>query len=145
MPLSISKIISQILDGSIIKFKDRQNASELLCSLLKDKLNKTSNNEVLVLGIPRGGIIIGDIIAKKFGYQFDIVIPRRIVAPNNRELSIGGIMKDNTLYLNTLLIKTLEISDEHINLEKEKELQEIRKRETLLGKQIKPEQIKKKR
>lgn len=145
MLLSISKIISQILNGSIVKFKDRQNASELLCSILRDKFNKLSNKEVLILGIPRGGIIVGDIIAKKFGYQFDIVIPRRIVAPHNSELSIGGIMKDHTLYLNNALIKNLKISDEYLTLEKEKQLREIKNREILLGKQIKPEQIKEKK
>jgi putative phosphoribosyl transferase len=144
LSLSISKIISQILDGSIVKFKDRQSAGELLCSILRDKYNKILNNEVLIIGIPRGGIIIGDVIAKKFGYQLDIVIPRRMVDPHNRELSIGGIMNDRTVYLNTILIKDLQITDEYLNLEIERQLREIKKREFLLGKQINPEKIKEK-
>src|ERR687897_59252 len=109
----ISNIISKILDGSIIKFKDRHNASELLCSILQNKLCKLLHGEVLILGIPRGGIIMGDIIAAKFGFEFDIVMPRRMVALHNRELSIGAIMKDNTTYLNNTLIKMMKISDDY--------------------------------
>lgn len=142
MPLSILKIISKILDGSIVTFKDRQSASELLCSIIRNKFSKIPNNEVLILAIPRGGIIVGDIIAKKFGYQFNIVIPRRMVAPNNKELSIGGIMKDDTVYCNTLLIKALKITDHYLHLEREKQLREIKNRELLLGRQVDGHQIK---
>jgi predicted phosphoribosyltransferase len=140
--LKLPLLITKFFDGSIIKFKDRQNASELLCSILRNKLSKLSDNEFLVLGIPRGGIIIGDIIAKKFGYKFDIVIPKKIVSPSNGELSIGAIMKDNTTYFNTILINTIEITDDYLHLEKENKLKEIEVNERLLGQQINGEQIK---
>lgn len=133
--------ISKIFDGSIIKFRDRENAAEMLYSMLKNKLTKISSNEIVILGIPRGGIILGDIIATKFRYQFHIVIPRKLVAPNNKELSIGGIMKDNTLYLDTLIIKTLEITDEYLKTEKDIQLKEIKTREALFGQQIEGDRI----
>jgi len=144
LPLLISDILSKIFDASIIKFKDRQNAAELLCSILRNKLNKLPYDEVLLLGIPRGGIIVGDIIAKKFGFYLDIVIPKRIVSPHNREISIGAIMKDNTTYFNNLLIKKLGITAAYLNLEKENQLREIEKSEILLGQQINGELIKEK-
>ena len=81
-----------IFDGSIMQLKDRENASEILYSLLKDKLNVNSD-KYLVLGIPSGEVVIGDIIATKFRYSFDIVIPRRLASPHDEELSIGAIMK----------------------------------------------------
>jgi predicted phosphoribosyltransferase len=114
----------------------------LLCTILKGKFNKIPQSEVLVLGIPRGGIVVGDIVAQRFGYDFDIIIPRRMLAPQNKEMSIGAIMKDNTLYLDRVYIKKLKITDEYLNSEKEKQLREIHKSESILGKQINPEQIK---
>jgi putative phosphoribosyl transferase len=137
--------ISKIFDGSIIKFNDRESAAKMLCTLLKDILTKipSSSNEVLTLGITRGGIILGDIVATKFGYPFHIVIPRKLVAPHNKELSIGGIMKDSTVYLNSILINTLNITDEYLNIEKQSKLEEIKRRErTLLVDQVEGEQLK---
>ena len=128
----------------MIKFKDRENASEILCKLIEKKLQKLQSNEILILCIPRGGVIVGDKISKKLGYQLNIIIPRRILAPNNKEMSVGAIMKDNTVYLNNIILKNLNITNEYIEIEKEKELQEIYRREKLLGNQVDPEQINKK-
>jgi len=88
-----------------------------------------------------GGIIIGDVIAKKFDCQFDIIIPRRILSPNNKELSIGSIMKDKTIYINPIFSNPLKISDDYLNSEKEKRLREIQDIEDILGKQIEPNRI----
>ena len=145
MTLKRVNFISKIFDGSIIKFNDRESAAKMLCTLLKDILTKipSSSNEVLTLGVTRGGIILGDIVATKFGYPFHIVIPRKLVAPHNKELSIGGIMKDSTLYLNSILINTLNITDEYLNIEKQSKLEEIKRRErTLLVDQVEGEQLK---
>jgi predicted phosphoribosyltransferase len=144
MFLKLLNNVSKIFDGSIIKFKDRENAGEMLCSILKNKLNKIPCSEILILGITRGGIILADIISTKFGYPLHIVIPRRLVAPNDRELSIGGIMKDNTLYLDILLVETLGITEKYLHIEKQKKLEEIKKIEAIIGKQVEGEKLKEK-
>lgn len=146
LPLNIVNFISKIFDGSIIKFNDRESAANMLCPLLKDKLIKIPlSNEVLILGITRGGIILGDIIARRFGYPFHIVIPRKLVAPYNKELSIGGIMKDSTLYLNSNIISTLKITNAYLHMEKQRKLEEIKRREmALLVEQVEGEQLKEK-
>ena len=64
------------------------------------------------MGIPRGGVVIADIIAKKLGCQFDIVIPRKLRAPDNEELAIGAVMEDGTTYLNDDIVRTLGISEQ---------------------------------
>jgi putative phosphoribosyl transferase len=76
----------------------------------------------IVLGIPRGGVTVGHIIARKLSCEFDIIIPRKLRAPHSEELAIGAIMEDgNITYLNDILVKELEISQEYI----EKELHPI--------------------
>jgi putative phosphoribosyl transferase len=83
------------------------------------------------LGIPRGGVIIAEILASKLNCEFDLIISRKLRAPHNKELAIGSVMGDGTTYLNTLLIKELEISPEYIENERFHQLEEIRRRTSL--------------
>jgi predicted phosphoribosyltransferase len=85
----------------------------------------------LVLGIPRGGVIVADIVAKKLNADFDIVIPRKLTAPDNKENAIGAVMEDGSLYLDDFLVNSLKISQEYIEKEKQEQLQEIERRKAL--------------
>jgi putative phosphoribosyl transferase len=115
-----------------LKLKDRANAANILGEALKDIIkNKEERKASIVLGIPRGGVIVGDIIARKLSCEFDIIIPRKLRAPHSEELAIGAIMEDGTTYLNGMLVKELEVSEEYIEKEKAYQIQEI-KRRTLL-------------
>jgi putative phosphoribosyl transferase len=123
-----------------LRFKNREIAASILAGALEDSLKKLKidkkQNELLVLGIPRGGIIIADIIVSKlksssFICEFDIIIPRKLGAPGNQEIAIGAIMEDETSYFNEDIIKELEISQEDIENEKARTLQEIKRRKSL--------------
>jgi putative phosphoribosyl transferase len=85
----------------------------------------------LVLGIPRGGVIVADIVARKLNADFDIVIPRKLTAPDNKENAIGAVMEDGSLYLDDFLVNSLKISQEYIEKEKQEQLQEIERRKAL--------------
>ncbi len=105
---------------------------------LKDVLKKEgiASKEVIVLGIPRGGVVTADVIAKKIKTSFDILIPRKLGAPHNQELGIGAVMEDGTSYLNENVITTLKISQEYITQVKSKQINEAKRRRLLynLGK-----------
>ena len=126
-------IFDKITSKFQLKIKNRENAANILGEALKDIIKeKETRNNSIVLGIPRGGVIMSYIIYKKLGAaSFDIVIPCRLCAPNNRELGIGAIMKDGTIYLNDIVINALGISSEYIEKEKEEQKIEINRRETL--------------
>jgi putative phosphoribosyl transferase len=87
--------------------------------------------DLVVFGIPRGGVITADIIAQKLNASFDILIPRKIPAPHNQELAIGAVMEDGTTYLNDELIRMLEISSEYIDKVKSDQIEEIKRRRLL--------------
>ena len=70
--------------------------------------------------------MVADIVARKLSCQFDIVIPRKLGAPHNEEVAIGGVMEDGTTYLNEEIVKTLDVSREYIEQEKAKQIQEIK-------------------
>ena len=124
-------ILNGINNKFQLKFKDRESAGNILSESLKTIIKKDERKNTLVFGIPRGGVITADIIARKLRCKFDIIIPRKIRAPSNEEIAIGAIMGDGTTYLNEMIVKDLEISTKYIEDEKLHQLEEIKRRASL--------------
>jgi predicted phosphoribosyltransferase len=119
-------------NNSVKKFKDREHAAELLISKLNNEIKDEIAKDVVVFGIPRGGVILAYTIYKnRSANYFDIVIPRKLGAPNNKELGIGAIMDKDIVYLNEYVVKALRVSQDYIETEKESQLQEISRRSLL--------------
>lgn len=118
--------------NSVKKFKDRENAAELLISKLNNEIKDEIAKDVVVFGIPRGGVVLAYTIYKnRSANYFDIVIPRKLGAPNNKELGIGAIIDKDTVYLNEYVVKALRVSQDYIETEKESQIQEISRRSLL--------------
>jgi predicted phosphoribosyltransferase len=119
-----------------LKFRDRIDAAEILAERLTESFNnlKINRQEAVILGIPRGGVIIADIVARKLSTGFDIVIGRKLGAPENKELAIGAVMEDGTSYINRYLVDALLITQEYIEKEKLEQQNEIKRRKTLYRK-----------
>jgi putative phosphoribosyl transferase len=120
--------------GLQITFKDRASAASIMSSILKNEIKaekKDRQEQILILGIPRGGIVVADIVAQKLNADFDIVIPRKLRAPDNEENSIGAIMQDSSVYLDALKLKWLKVSPEYVEREKAEQLREIVRRAAL--------------
>lgn len=107
-----------------MKFRDRADAG----ALLAEKLSERGHDNSIVLGIPRGGVMIADIAARRLGAGFDIVIPRKLGAPENGELAIGAVMEDGTSYTNRYLVSALRIQQDYIEGEKARQSAEIKRR-----------------
>ena len=138
-------IISSISDGSLIKFKSRETAGKSLSYHLKRNFKKIQNdNKFIVVCIPRGGVIVGDVIARNFGFILDIILPKRLLSPENKELTIGSVMKDGTNHLDNFEITSLKISKDYLEKEKNLKIREIEQMEILYGKQIEGNKIKSK-
>jgi putative phosphoribosyl transferase len=123
----ISLIFDRIIGKFQLKIKDRESAGNILAETLKEIVKKEDRNNTLVLGIPRGGLIIAEIIARKLGCGLDLVIVKRLRSPHNEELAIGAVTEDGTTYLNQLIIEELKISQEYIEKEISHQLQEIKR------------------
>jgi putative phosphoribosyl transferase len=99
-------IFDKISSKFQLRLKDRDNAANILGEALKDVIKKEQERkDSIVLGIPRGGVIVGDIIARKLACEFDIIIPRKLRAPHSGEIAIGAVMEDGTTYLNDMFVK----------------------------------------
>ena len=127
----LGEIVSE--RGLQITFKDRASAASILSTILKGSIKgkKERREQVLILGVPRGGIVVADIVAQKLNADFDIVIPRKLRAPDNKENSIGAIMPDGSVYLDAIKLRWLKISTEYIEKEKTEQLREIVRRANL--------------
>lgn len=104
-------------------FVDRVEAGKKLASELKDY----SGNAV-VLAIPRGGVIVGYEIAHKLRVLLDIIVPRKIGAPQNPELAIGAVTEDGTIILDRQLVEYLGVPESYIREETERQRLEIKRR-----------------
>ena len=106
-------------------FKDRQEAGQKLAL----KLEKFKNRpDVIILGLPRGGVVTAFEIAKALDLPLDLVVPRKIGAPSNPEFGVGAITEDGEGIFNEDVISSYAISQEYIDKEVEKEKKEAQRR-----------------
>lgn len=105
----------------------------LVEKLKKENIIKGEKNNVIVISVPRGGIVLGKIIAEELGYDFGLIIPRKLTVPQNHELAFGAIIDKNNFALNNDIIKKLNITEKEIEGEKEIQLEEIENRRKKYG------------
>lgn len=107
-----------------VLYKDRRDAAEFLAKKLKQKFvtGQLKKEDTVVLAIPRGGVVIGDVLAERLGVQMDVIISRKIGSPGNPELALGAVMHDRSFFANKDIIKMLGVStryiDEQIDIQK---------------------------
>jgi putative phosphoribosyl transferase len=106
-------------------FEDRREAGKALAQELAPFKGQ---DNVIVLGIPRGGVVVGHEIAEALDLPLDVYITRKIGAPRNPELAIGAVASDGTLILDHELANRLGVSQDYIDRESERQTQEIKRR-----------------
>ncbi len=106
-------------------FRDRHEAGKLLARRLEALKGQSG---LLVLGIPRGGVVVAYEIALALGAPLDVYITRKIGAPHNPELAIGAVASDGTLVLDHRLIAQMEVSDQYVEEETARQKHEIQRR-----------------
>ena len=109
-------------------FEDRKDAAEQLAKRLEEWLKKNmavdeqkqpdnkkyDNNNIIILSIPRGGVIIGDVIASIFNARLDIIVSRKIGSPSNPELAICAVMPDGSYFLNEDIVNMLNVPQSYV-------------------------------
>ncbi|HWB14614.1 MAG TPA: phosphoribosyltransferase family protein [Pirellulales bacterium] len=108
-------------------FRNRADAGIQLAAKLKGR----AFDHPLVLAIPRGGIVTGYVLASELHADLDVVLARKLRAPGQPELAIGAIAEDGKLYLNRFAQSFVERLDEYLPRERQHQLNEIARRQTL--------------
>ena len=109
-------------------FENRPAAARRLAESLRDYAGRT---DVLVLGLPRGGVGVGYEVAEVLAAPLDVLVVRKLGLPGQEELAIGAIATGGARILNRQLIEELNVGDEVIDAVIEREQQELRRRELL--------------
>ena len=111
-------------------FKNRIEAGQALAAAL-EKFNEAKRT--VVLGLPRGGVVVACEVAKALHLPLDVIVPRKIGAPDNPELAIGAIA-GNGVVLDKELISLLNVPEEYIRSEIERQQKEAKRRLALFRK-----------
>ena len=104
-----------------------QNRIDAATKLAKN-LEWLKKEDTTILAIPRGGVIIGDVISSLLNATLDIVISRKIGAPHNPELAIGAAMHDGSYFPNDDIIRMLSVPQKYIDSEMHAQTKEIERR-----------------
>jgi predicted phosphoribosyltransferase len=107
----------------MVGFRDRSDAGRRLA----EALAHLEGQDVVVLGIPRGGVEVAAEVAAARGWPLDIVVPRKIGAPGNPELGLGAIAP-GVRVLDERMIRTLNVPERYLEEEIAAQEEEIRRR-----------------
>jgi putative phosphoribosyl transferase len=97
---------------------------------LADKLVKyAGRDDVIVLGLPRGGVPVAYEVAKRLGVPLDVFIVRKLGVPGFEELAVGAIASGGVRVLNKDVFRALPNAEETIELITATETAELERRE----------------
>lgn len=99
-------------------FKDRKDAGKRLASQLK-KYKRVK--DTMVLGLPRGGVVVAAEIARDLKLPLDVLVIRKIGAPLSQELAIGATDDAGHRILNESVIESLQIPQGYVEEESAKQ------------------------
>jgi putative phosphoribosyl transferase len=109
-----------------ISFRDRREAGQLLASKLSSYAGRS---DVVVLGLPRGGVPVAFEVAKILKVSLDVFVVRKLGVPGDEELAMGATAAGKVRVLNEDVIKRLAIPDEVIESVATGEERELARRE----------------
>ena len=119
--------LARVSASDPIVFSSRVEAGRMLAAALSSYKGK----DVVVLGIPRGGLPVAREVADALQAPLDIVVVRKLGAPGQPELGIGAVVDGDhpRAIFNQEVIESLGVEDDYINREIERQLKEIKRRE----------------
>jgi putative phosphoribosyl transferase len=107
-------------------FRNRKEAGQMLAKQLRAYANR---EDVIVLGVPRGGVPVAFEVATALQAPLDIFVLRKLGVPGHEELAFGAIASGGSLVLEPRVIEGLDISDRQMEVVTANERRELQRRE----------------
>lgn len=92
-------------------FRNRTDAGKQLAAVLE---RYAGRSDVVVLALPRGGVPVGYQVARQLRCPFDVLVVRKLGAPQNPELAIGAIATGGALYLNESVLRAVPVTEQQV-------------------------------
>ncbi len=105
-------------------YKDRLAAGEALA----EELKQFSLEDVYVLAVPRGGVVVAVPVARLYGTSMQALIARKVGHPQNREFAVGAVMPDGSAVYDGEALQTYRVTREYLEETVAKEYAELRRR-----------------
>jgi len=104
--------------------EDRSEAGRLLA----EQLGHRRLSNPVVLGIPRGGVVVAYEIARRIGAPLDVLIVRKVGAPGDPEYGLGAVAEGGLVVIDERRARDAGFSREMLEPEIQRELEEVRQR-----------------
>ncbi len=91
-------------------FVDRAEAGQRLA----ERLRRLAGGDIVVLGLPRGGVPVAFEVARELGAPLDVVVVRKLGVPFQPELAMGAVGEDGALVLNRRVLRSAHVSDAEV-------------------------------
>ncbi|MFW6126506.1 MAG: phosphoribosyltransferase [Chloroflexota bacterium] len=114
----------RIVSTSGERFKDRRHAGQALAA----ELPHLRGVGVVVLGVPRGGIIVAREMAEALAAELDIVLAHKLRTPGHPELAMGSVAENGQMFLNDQVVAMIGARQEHIEHERKVQKSELDRR-----------------
>jgi len=105
-------------------FADRADAGRRLATALQS----FAGSDVVVVGLPRGGVPVGFEVARELGAPLDIAVVRKLGVPYQPELAMGAVGEGGTLVLNDDVLRMSRITDDALREVEQHERAEVERR-----------------
>ncbi len=109
-------------------FKDRTHAGQLLAEALAKYAGR---DDVIVLGLPRGGVPVAYEVAKKLQTPLDVIVVRKLGVPGWEELAMGAIASGGVQVINDEVVRSAGIPQHAIDAAAAVQLKELQRRELI--------------
>ncbi len=86
----------------------------------------------MVLGIPRGGVVVANEVAKVLGARLDVVVTRKIEAPGEPEYALGAVTQEGDVIMDRQAAESLGASPEYLDDQVRRKREEVRERMQML-------------
>jgi putative phosphoribosyl transferase len=110
-----------------MRFRDRAHAGRVLGERVRDRYAGAAN--VLVLGLPRGGVPVAFEVARVLAAPLDVFVVRKLGVPGHEELAMGAIASGGTRVLNEPVVGALGLGEQEIARAAAVERDELGRRE----------------
>lgn len=109
-----------------MQFRNRQHAGEHLAGLLGAYANR---EDVVVLGLPRGGVPVAFEVARALRAPLDVFVVRKLGAPGHEEFAVGAIAAGGVRVLNDDALQWMRVSPDALDAITAREQRELERRE----------------
>jgi putative phosphoribosyl transferase len=106
-------------------FRDRIDAGRALA----ERLGMYRGKDILVLGIPRGGMPVAAEVARRLGAELDVLVARKLGAPGQPELAIGAVTANGGEFVDEEMVAYLGVSEAYLQRVRQEQVGEARRRE----------------